>query len=63
MVDILTGPAGHSAIRHAGTERNTEHAIVPIPRPLTVDTIARGLGTIERCLTVMMGRVKVRNIF
>lgn len=63
MVDILTGPAGHSAIRHAETARNTEHAIVPIRRPLTVDTIARGLGTIERCLTVMMGRVKVRNIF
>lgn len=63
MVDILTGPAGHSAIRHAETARNTEDVIVPIPRPLTVDMIARGLGTTEKCLTVMMDRVKVRNIF
>ena len=62
MVDILTGPAGHSVIRHAETARNTAHATVPIPRRLTVDMIARGLGTTEKCLTVMMGPVKVRNI-
>ena len=62
MVVILTGPVGHSAIRHAETARNTEDAIVPILRPLTVDMIVRGLGTIEKCLTVMMARAKVRNI-
>ena len=63
MVDILTGRAGHSAIRHAETARNIEHANVPIPRLLTVGMIARGLGTTEKCLTVMMDRVKVRNSF
>jgi len=63
MVDILTGPDGHSVTRHAVTARNTEHATVPIPRRLTVGMIARGLGTTEKCLTVMMDRAKVRNVF
>ena len=63
MVDILTGRAGHSAIRHAETAENTVRATVPIPRRLTVDMTARGLGKTKKCLTVMMDRVKVRNIF
>lgn len=63
MVDILTGPAGHSAIKRAETARNTEHDIVPIHRRLMADMIARGLGTAKKCLTVMMGLVKVRNFF
>lgn len=63
MVDILTGPAGHSAIKRAETARNTEHDIVPIHRRLMADMIARGLGTAKKCLTVMMGLVKVSNFF
>ena len=63
MVDILTGPAGHSAIRRAETAGNTAHDSVPIHRRLTVDMIARGLGKTKKCLTVMMGLVKVRSFF
>ena len=63
MVDILTGPAGHSAIRRAETAGNTVHDSVPIHRRLTVDMIARGLGKTKKCLTVMMGLVKVRIFF
>lgn len=63
MVDTRIGPAGHSATRLVETERDTEHDNAPIPRQLTVDMIARGLGTTGKCLTVTTDRVKVRNIF
>ena len=63
MVDTLIGPAGHSATRPAETARNTEHDHAPIPRQLTVDMIARGLGTTEKCLTVTRDLVKVRKFF
>ena len=59
-VATLIGRAGHSATRPVGKARGTGQDPAPIPRLVTVDTIARGLGATRRCLHVMMDLAKVR---